>query len=55
MATRKQRSAARRNIRRAQRSSKSKRTLSRLPKRVRSALGRQANAVKRRRDRSRRK
>jgi len=49
MASPAQRSAARRNIRRAQSASRRKRTISRLPKRTRSALGRQANKVKKQR------
>ena len=42
MASRKQSTAARRNIKKAQRSARSKKTISKLPKSVRSDLGRQA-------------
>jgi Rho termination factor, N-terminal domain len=42
MATRKQTGAAKRNIKKAQRAAKSKRTISHLPKRVRQDLSRQA-------------
>ena len=42
MASRKQVAASRRNIRRARRAAKSKRTIAHLPKSVRSDLGRQA-------------
>jgi hypothetical protein len=42
MATRKQTKAAKRNIAKAQRAARSKRTISRLPKGVRADLGRQA-------------
>ena len=41
MATRKQRQAAKRNIRKAQRAAKSKRTISKLPRSTRRELGRQ--------------
>ena len=47
MATSSQRSAARRNIKKASKAAKSKRTIAHLPKSVRSALGKQANKVKR--------
>ena len=47
MATAKQRSAARRNIRKAASAAKRKKTLRKLPKRTRTALGKQANKVKR--------
>jgi hypothetical protein len=49
MATRK--SAARRNIRKAAAAAKRKRTIAHLPKRTRTALGKQANKVKRRKKR----
>jgi hypothetical protein len=49
MATRKQRSAARRTLRRAKRIVRSKLTLRRQGRRVRRALGRKVSAVKRRR------
>ena len=42
MATRKQTQAAKRNIRKAQRSAKSKRTIAHMPKSTRRALGQQA-------------
>jgi Rho termination factor, N-terminal domain len=42
MATRKQTGAAKRNIKKAQRAAKSKRTISHLPKAVRQDLSRQA-------------
>jgi Rho termination factor, N-terminal domain len=41
MATRKQQQAAKRNIRKAQRAARSKRTISKLPKSTRRDLGRQ--------------
>ena len=50
MATGKQKAAARRNIKKAARAARSKRTIARLPKKTRTALGRQgAKAAKRRR------
>jgi hypothetical protein len=49
MTTEKQRRAARRNIKKAAAVARRKRTISRLPREVRSALGKQANKVKRRR------
>jgi Rho termination factor, N-terminal domain len=48
MATSKQRTAAKRNIKKAQAASKSKRTISHLPKATRQDLGRQASAARRR-------
>ena len=42
MATRKQTQAAKRNIRKAQRTARSKRTIANLPKSTRRALGQQA-------------
>ena len=45
MATAKQRSAARRNIKKAAATAKRKRTLAHLPKRTRTALGKQAAKV----------
>jgi hypothetical protein len=42
MATRKQVSAAKRNVRKAQQGARSKRTIAHLPKSTRSALGEQA-------------
>ena len=41
MATAKQRTAARRNIKKAAKSAKRKRTIAHLPKRTRTALGKQ--------------
>lgn len=45
MASEKQRAAARRNIRKAATAAKKKRTIAHLPKRVRTALGKQAAKV----------
>jgi hypothetical protein len=42
MATTKQRRAAKRNVKQAQRSARGKRTIANLPKRTRSELGKQA-------------
>jgi len=53
MATAKQRAAARRNIKKAARAARSKRTIAHLPKKVRTSLGKQAAKVARRK-RSRR-
>jgi hypothetical protein len=47
MATTKQRAAARRNVKRAQQGARSKQTLKNLPKRTRTALGKEAGAVRR--------
>ena len=47
MATAKQKSAAKRNIKKASTAAKKKRTISHLPKSTRTALGKQANKVKR--------
>jgi len=44
-----QRKAARRNIRKAARVAKKRRTLANLPRKTRTALGKQANKVKRQR------
>jgi hypothetical protein len=49
MVTTKQRTAARRNIRKAVTASKRKRTIAHMPRRTRTALGRQAAAVAKRR------
>jgi hypothetical protein len=49
MASEKQRAAARRNIKKAIAASKKKRTIAHLPKKTRTALGKQANKVKRQR------
>jgi hypothetical protein len=51
MATAKQKSAARRNIKKAASAAKSKRTIAHLPKKTRTALGKQANKVKREKSR----
>jgi len=48
----KQRRAARKNIKKAATAAKRSRTISRLPKRTRTALGKQANKVKRQRRRT---
>lgn len=48
MATAKQKAAARRNIRKAAKAARSKRTIAHLPKRTRRALGKQAAKVARR-------
>ena len=47
MATKRQKVAARRNIKRAAKEAKRRQTLKNLPKRTRTALGKQANKVKR--------
>jgi hypothetical protein len=47
MATAKQRQAARRNVRKAIKAAKRKRTIAHMPKKTRTALGKQANKVKR--------
>jgi hypothetical protein len=47
MATMKQKRAARRNIKKAAGAARGKRTISKLPKSVRTALGKQGNKVKR--------
>ena len=47
MATTKQKAAAKRNIKKASSTAKRKRTISKLPKKTRTALGKQANKVKR--------
>jgi hypothetical protein len=47
MATTKQRSAARRNVKKAQQGARSKQTLKNLPSSTRSALGKEAAAVRR--------
>ena len=51
MASRKQRAAARRNIKKAAKTARRKRTISRLPKRTRTALGKQASKMAKRRRR----
>lgn len=46
MATQKQRSAAKRNVKKAQAGAKKKQTLKSMPKKTRSALGKEAAAVR---------
>jgi hypothetical protein len=53
MATTKQKTAARRNVKKAAAAAKRKRTISHLPKKTRTALGKQANKVKRQKSKSR--
>ena len=48
-ASERQRRAARQNIKKAAGAARKKRTISKLPKATRSALGKQANKVKRQR------
>jgi hypothetical protein len=47
MASEKQRRAAKRNVKKAQAAAKEKQTLKNLPKRTRSALGKEASKVRR--------
>jgi hypothetical protein len=47
MPTTKQRTAAKRNIKKASAAAKKKKTISKLPAKTRTALGKQANKVKR--------
>lgn len=54
MATGKQQAAARRNIKQAAKAAKRKKTIARLPKKTRTALGKQGAKVARRKGRSRR-
>jgi hypothetical protein len=49
MATRRQTAAARKNIKKAAKTAERKRTIAHLPKKTRTALGKQANKVKRQR------
>lgn len=49
MTTPKQRAAARKNVRKAAAAAKEKRTIAKLPKKTRTALGKHANKVKRQR------
>jgi len=49
MSTTRQRRGARRNIRKAAKAARRKRTISHLPKKTRRALGRQASKVAKRR------
>jgi hypothetical protein len=54
MTTRKQRAAAKRNIKKAARAARRKRTVAHLPKKTRTALGEEgAKAARRKRTRSR--
>jgi hypothetical protein len=53
MATTKQRTAAKENIKKASSSAKRKKTISKLPKSTRTALGKQANKVKKQKSGSR--
>jgi hypothetical protein len=46
MATAKQRQAARRNVKKAQAGAKRKKTLKHMPKRTKTALGKEANKVR---------
>jgi hypothetical protein len=48
MASEKQAQAARRNVKKAQAASKRKRTIAQMPKKTRTALGKQAAAVRQR-------
>jgi len=45
MATTKQRQAARRNVKKAQKAARTKKTIAHMPKKTRTALGKQAAAV----------
>ena len=47
MATQKQRAAAKRNVKKAQSGARRKQTLKNLPKRTRTALGKEASKVRR--------
>jgi hypothetical protein len=47
MATQRQRQAARRNVKKAQTGARRKQTLKNMPKRTRTALGKEASAVRR--------
>jgi hypothetical protein len=55
MATAKQKAAARRNIKKAAKAARRKKTITRLPKKTRTALGKQAAKVAKRKRRSGRK
>ena len=48
MASQKQRAAARKNVKKAQAAAKKKRTIANMPKKTRTALGKQASMVARR-------
>ena len=52
MATNKQRAAARRNIKKASMAAQHKRTIAHLPKRTRTALGKQGATMARRKQRA---
>jgi hypothetical protein len=52
MASKKQRAAARRNVKKAAAAAKRKRTIAHLPKRTRTALGKQAAKTARRKKRN---
>ena len=52
MATAKQRAAARRNIKKAAKAARRKKTISKLPKRTRTALGKQGAKMARRKRRA---
>ncbi len=51
MATAKQKTAARKNIKKATAAARHKKTISKLPKKTRTALAKQANKVKRQKKR----
>lgn len=53
MASKRQRNAARKNIKKAASAAKSKRTIAHLPKSVRTALGKKASSVAKKRKKSR--
>jgi ABC-type transport system involved in Fe-S cluster assembly fused permease/ATPase subunit len=53
MATAKQKAAARRNIKKAAKAATRKKTISKLPKRIRTALGKQGAKVARKKGRAR--
>ena len=53
MATAKQKAAARRNIKKAAKAARRKKTISRLPKKTRTALGKQGAKVAKQKRRSR--
>jgi hypothetical protein len=55
MASTRQRSAAKKNIQKAASAAKRKRTIAHLPKSVRTALGKQASSVAKKKRRSRNK
>jgi len=53
MATTKQKTTARKNVKKASTAARKKRTISKLPKSTRTALGKQANKVKKQKSGSR--